>query len=86
VGSGKRDKDLWSAALAEALGLGDVPPGYPEGWYTLVEVREMWGVGEVKSLKMMRSLLDSGKAIRHDGSYLAKCGKYKKRTWYKLKE
>ena len=86
MGSSKRDKALWSAALGDALGLGNVPPGYPDGWYTLVEIRKMWGVGECKSQKMMRTLLDSGKAIRHDGTYLAKCGKYRKRTWYKLKE
>ena len=86
MGTSKRDQALWSAALGDALGLGNVPKGYPDGWYTLVEIREMWGVGECKSQKMMRTLLDSGKAIRHDGSYLADCGKYRKRTWYKLKE
>ena len=86
MGDSKRDKALWGAALGDALGLGNVPPGYPDGWYTLKEVRKLWDVGECKSQKMMRTLLDSGKAIRHDGSYLADSGKYRKRTWYKLKE
>jgi DNA-binding FadR family transcriptional regulator len=73
----------WAAALQESLEQrGKLPPG--EGWKTLAELREEFGMGAAKLRACIRQLREAGMVEEFNGTAMTG-GSLNRQIWYRLK-
>lgn len=84
MGSSKRNRKplSWAEALEEALGKErNSPKG--EGWLRRVEFAKKFGLGEVKSNRLLSRGLKDGLFEKYEGNRKNEKGKIVKSVWYR---